>query len=82
MHDLVDALNAFAKRTVVDDTGLTGKYDFVLTFYHPGATTPDGEALPEIFSAIQSQLGLKLETRKAGVDTLVIDHIAKTPTEN
>jgi uncharacterized protein (TIGR03435 family) len=37
---------------------------------------------PSLFSAIQEQLGLKLESRKAPVDIVVIDHIEKTPTEN
>ena len=82
MHDLANALTAGASRPVVDETGLTAKYDFVLTFFRPGATTPDGEALPEIFSAIQSQLGLRLESQKRAVETLVIDHVERTPTAN
>jgi uncharacterized protein (TIGR03435 family) len=82
MHDLANALTAGASRPVVDETGLTARYDFILTFYRPGQTTPDGEALPEIFSAIQSQLGLRLEPRKRAVETLVIDHVEKTPTAN
>ncbi|HTX37603.1 MAG TPA: TIGR03435 family protein [Bryobacteraceae bacterium] len=82
MQDLAHTLNAFARRPVVDQTGLTVKYDFVLTFFRPGATTPDGEALPEIFSAIQSQLGLRLETQKGTAETLAVDHVEKTPTAN
>jgi uncharacterized protein (TIGR03435 family) len=42
---------------------------------------PDGDP-PGIFSALQEQLGLKLETRKGAVDLLVIDHVEKKPTEN
>jgi uncharacterized protein (TIGR03435 family) len=82
MHDLANALSAGASRPVVDETGLTGKYDFTLTFFRAGATLPDGEALPEVFSAIQSQLGLKLESKKDSVATLVIDHVEKMPVEN
>jgi len=82
MQSLASTLNAFARRTVEDDTGLTAKYDFILTFYRPGATLPDGEALPEIFSAIQSQLGLRLDSKTGAAETLVIDHIDKTPTAN
>ena len=82
MQDLAHTLNAFARCPVVDQTGLTAKYDFVLTFFRPGATTADGEALPEIFSAIQSQLGLRLETQKGTAETLVVDHVEKTPTAN
>ena len=43
---------------------------------------PDGEPPPNIFAAIQEQLGLKLDARKGSVDLLVIDHVEKTPTEN
>ncbi len=42
----------------------------------------DREPAPSIFSAMQEQLGLKLEARKGSVDLLVVDHINKTPTEN
>lgn len=45
---------------------------------------PDAEPtdLPEIFAAIQSQLGLKLEAKKVTVQVLVVDHMEKTPTAN
>jgi uncharacterized protein (TIGR03435 family) len=46
-----------------------------------GGSNPD-TAGPSLFTAVQEQLGLKLESRKAPVDLLVIDHIEKTPTEN
>jgi len=49
----------------------------------PGpAATPDGSSGPTIFSAVQEQLGLKLEGRKGPVDMLVIDSLEKVPTEN
>ncbi len=47
----------------------------------PDASTPDDSG-PTLISAIQEQLGLKLESKKGPVDLLVIDHIEKTPTEN
>lgn len=43
---------------------------------------PEGEAPQDIFSAVQSQLGLKLEAKKGPVEMIVIDHMEKTPTEN
>ena len=43
---------------------------------------PDGEAPPDLFTAVQAQLGLKLEAKKGPVEMIVIDHIEKTPTEN
>jgi uncharacterized protein (TIGR03435 family) len=43
---------------------------------------PDGDALPDIFGAVQAQLGLRLEPKKGPVELIVIDHVEKTPTEN
>jgi uncharacterized protein (TIGR03435 family) len=48
----------------------------------PTASMPEAEPLPDIFGAVQAQLGLKLEPKKGPVDLIVIDHIEKTPTEN
>jgi uncharacterized protein (TIGR03435 family) len=64
---------------VVDKTGITGDYDIKLSY----ATTrsPDSN-LPDIFTALQEQLGLKLVPQKVSVETLVIDHVDKIPTEN
>jgi len=50
---------------------------------NPSAVSvPDGEAPPDLFAAVQAQLGLKLEAKKGSVEMIVIDHIEKTPTEN
>jgi uncharacterized protein (TIGR03435 family) len=67
-------------RTVVDKTGLTGNYDFDLKW------TPDDQqgtpdAGPTLFTALGEQLGLKLESTKAPVDVVVIDHVER-PSEN
>jgi uncharacterized protein (TIGR03435 family) len=48
----------------------------------PAASTPDAQSNPNLFTALQEQLGLKLEQRKGPVDLLVIDHLEKTPVEN
>jgi uncharacterized protein (TIGR03435 family) len=64
-------------RTVRDETGLKGIFDFKLE-WEPGAGT-EGASL---FTAVQEQLGLKLAARKGPVEVLVIDHIESTPTEN
>jgi uncharacterized protein (TIGR03435 family) len=73
--------------TVVDRTGLTGSYDFSLQWTPdnlppppPGAeaSAPGG---PSIFTAVQEQLGLKLDSTRGPVKTLVIDHIER-PSEN
>ena len=43
---------------------------------------PDADQFPDLFTAVQEQIGLKLESRKGPVELLVIDHLEKTPTEN
>jgi uncharacterized protein (TIGR03435 family) len=79
-------------RPVVDQTGLTGKYDFNLDFTPDesqfegmGAKvspqTDSANAPPNLYTAIQEQLGLKLEATKAPAEVLVIDHVEK-PSEN
>lgn len=65
-------------RVVLDNTGLTDRYDFKLTWAadggaaDPSSTDPSG---PSIFTAVSEQLGLKLEPQKGPVPVLVIDHI-------
>jgi uncharacterized protein (TIGR03435 family) len=84
---LVEQLSNFVDRPIVDRTGLTGTYDatleFAFAFKQGGA--PDGTANamipsdpsgpPSIFTALQEQLGLKLESQKGPADVLVIDHV-------
>lgn len=72
-----------AGRTVVDKTGLTGKYDFTLLYdiERPGSAAPEELSL-SIFEALQQQLGLRLVDAKESVDLIVIDHAEKTPTDN
>jgi uncharacterized protein (TIGR03435 family) len=48
----------------------------------PPASTSEAEPVPDLFGAVQAQLGLKLEPKKGPVEMIVIDHIEKTPTEN
>jgi uncharacterized protein (TIGR03435 family) len=68
-----------AGRPVFDRTGLEGYYDLTLKFSRDqDAANPDA---PSIFTALQEQLGLKLEPGRAPLQTLVIDHIER-PNEN
>ena len=62
---------------VLDRTGLQGEFDFKLDY----GTADNQDAEPSIFTAIQEQLGLKLEATKGPVETLVIDH-AEKPSAN
>jgi uncharacterized protein (TIGR03435 family) len=82
MTPLIDALSVQLGQPVIDRTGLVGHYNFILQFA-PVQASPDAQpdARPSLFTAIQEQLGLKLESTKAPVDVVVIDHIEK-PSEN
>jgi uncharacterized protein (TIGR03435 family) len=83
-------LGYFSAGRVVDKTRLDGKYDFTLEFagrFQSGAyppPLPDGEtdAAPNLFDALQRQLGLKLEEKRATINALVVDHVDRIPTEN
>jgi uncharacterized protein (TIGR03435 family) len=73
-------------RQVVDKTGLTGKYDFTLTWTPdemgaPSGASADADSGPSIFTALEEQLGLKLVPAKGPVDVIVVDHIER-PSEN
>jgi uncharacterized protein (TIGR03435 family) len=85
MQSLSNQLAYSVGKTVVDKTGLTGKYDFELRWTPEGKTnsTDNGtdEAPADIFTALREQLGLKLVPSKGPVETLVVDHIEK-PSEN
>ena len=96
MAMFVNVLSRNAGRMVIDKTGLTGRWDFTLQWTPdmpqgpapggpggPGGGGPPPEASsgPSLFTAVQEQLGLKLEPEKAPVDVLVIKHVEK-PSEN
>ncbi len=82
---LLRSLGRLLKEPVNDQTGLTGKYDFNLTFSAPNAAVPpdaQSERAPNVFVAFEEQLGLKLVAKKLAIDVVVIDHLEKSPTEN
>ena len=66
-------------RPVVDKTGLTGEYNFTMTFEPESSagTAPETPTGPTFVEALSDQLGLKLERQKLPVDFLVIDHAEK-----
>jgi uncharacterized protein (TIGR03435 family) len=66
-------------RPVLDRTGLAGEWDFELTFVQ-GAASPDSD-LPDLFTALREQVGLKLESQKGPVEKLIIDR-AERPSAN
>jgi uncharacterized protein (TIGR03435 family) len=85
---LVNQLSQQLGHSVVDKTGLTGRYDFTLKWTpDPGVTGtplggPDGlpsveSSGPSIFTAVQEDLGLKLQSARGRVEIIVIDHVEK-----
>jgi uncharacterized protein (TIGR03435 family) len=69
-------------RVVINQTGLDGLYSFTLDWTPEGIDPSDPAAPPPIPAALEAQLGLKVETRKAPVEILVIARVEKVPTEN
>jgi uncharacterized protein (TIGR03435 family) len=89
MNVLVTLLSRFLRQTVLDQTDLAGPYDINLTWTPESfAARPDSPAAsetapgPTIYTAVQEQLGLKLESRKGQIEVIVIDHAEKVPIEN
>jgi uncharacterized protein (TIGR03435 family) len=88
MEFLAEDLSDVLGRKVVDKTGLTRRYDFDLKWTPDDSAAVTGSSAgsgenqgPSLFTAVQEQLGLKLEPVKAPVDVVVIDHLEK-PGEN
>ncbi len=87
MTQLAETFSGQADRIVVDQTGLSGKYDLRLDWMveagergsRPGAETSPG---PNLFAAVEEQLGLKLAPVKLERPVLVVDRAEKQPTEN
>jgi uncharacterized protein (TIGR03435 family) len=86
MAFLATMLRSAAGRYVVDKTGLAGYYRLVLTYdrlagIRPPAATASADDPPSVFTAVQEQLGLKLEPSRSMIDVLVVDRLER-PTEN
>lgn len=80
MDDLAGLLaHGFLDRPVVNQTGLTGKFDLKLTWTPDEEQPPrqSADAPPGLFTAIQEQLGLKLVATKAPADVMLIDRVAR-----
>jgi uncharacterized protein (TIGR03435 family) len=73
MTQIADTLESLLQQVVVDRTGLVGTFNVDLTW----ARDPTTDAGPSLFTAVQEQLGLKLEATRAPVDVLVVDRLEK-----
>jgi uncharacterized protein (TIGR03435 family) len=96
MVRLASLLSRFERQLVMDKTGLTGPFTVDLTWTPDtlrNRTSQDGTAPlingqpsnadgPSLPTALQEQLGLRLESRKGAVDVLVVDHAEKVPVDN
>jgi uncharacterized protein (TIGR03435 family) len=94
MQELADALSGILERPTLNRTGLEGRYDFRANLQ----SIPAGLSLGDqkraafenqgdspdspVFTNLQEQLGLKIESQKAPVPLIVVDHAEKVPTEN
>lgn len=92
MARIARELSAFTDRPVQDQTGLSGGFDFQLTWTPDESLSTDGRVKllngnpldasgPSFYSAVQEQLGLKLQPKSGQIQVLIIDH-AEQPREN
>jgi uncharacterized protein (TIGR03435 family) len=94
MRGFCNALGIVIGRPVADHTGLSGSFDIHLEFDPQGVDLGNGSSglssevdksdstQPSIFSALQQQLGLKLQSHKEPTEVLVVDHLERLPTAN
>ena len=85
---LAEELSKEVGRPVVDKTGIAGRYDLMLRWTPdngaipaPGGSDSGADSAPSLLTALEEQLGLKLESEKGPVQVLVIDHVEQ-PTQN
>jgi bla regulator protein BlaR1 len=81
MTDFVSVLSNYTGRVVIDKTGFAGVFDAHFAFTLDNAPAQDDTSAPSLFTAIEEQLGLKLESTKGPVEVLVIDYVER-PSEN
>lgn len=85
-HYLAGYLSGVLHCPVSDRTGLTASYDFALTYLPEGMPAPPAEGTyppaPDLFTALETQLGLRLEKARLHVDAIVVDRLERIPTAN
>jgi len=78
---LTSVLSHQLHRTVLDKTALRGKYDLVLNWSTDDPSVSTESSAPILFTALEEQMGLKLQPAKGEVETLIVDHVEQ-PREN
>ena len=85
MHSLALLLSRQLKQPVIDLTGLAGFYDVHLEWASDdpsAAPTNDAAPLPDIYQAVEEQLGLHLESKKTPIEIIMIDRADRVPAAN
>jgi uncharacterized protein (TIGR03435 family) len=77
MPDFVLNMNLYEDRPVIDQTSLSGRYDFTLKWTFDVSSENEPDAPPSLFTAIKEQLGLRVDAVKAPAEVLVIDHVER-----
>jgi uncharacterized protein (TIGR03435 family) len=77
MNEFAQAMQFYISEPVTDHTALSGRWDFELKWTADETRAPQENAAPGVFTAVQEQLGLKLEPVKAPMDVLVVDSVQK-----
>ena len=77
MSEFQRYLTGQTQRAVIDRTGLAGAWDFELTFAPPDVVAAGVSDVPSLFTALQEQLGLKLDSTRGPAEVLVIDRIER-----
>lgn len=81
---LAELVSRLWDEMVIDQTGLTGVYDFELRWNNDNLNPPpaDADAFPYLFTALPDTLGLRLQAQKVPAEMIVVDHVNRVPTEN
>jgi len=85
ISELARGIHVPGEELIVDQTGLSGKYNFTLEYAYGGSATddvPEAPPAPSIFTALQAQLGLQLVSKRVLLDVLVVESFSRIPTEN
>lgn len=82
MASLVSSLSRYMRALVVDRTRLAGEFEVKLVWTPEDRPVPEDQRGASVFTAVEEQLGLKLESRKGPMEVMVIDRAERTPTEN
>jgi uncharacterized protein (TIGR03435 family) len=81
MADFAKTMELMGDRPVLDQTGISGRYDFSLLWIPDPSRATATDTAPALFTAVQEQLGLKMEATRAATDVFVVDG-ATRPTQN